>query len=123
MLVEYAKRELELAKVGDEYDGMLVSAVLEIIQVFANQGHSGCSADMVMSYTSKLMRFRPLTPLTGEADEWCDLTDYNTPDMTHQNKRLSTVFKHGEGWAYDIDSPLGPRTPITFPYFPDYLKG
>ena len=46
-LVEHAKEELQRAGLfeqGSDYDGMLAQAVLELIEKFAQQGHSGYSA-------------------------------------------------------------------------------
>jgi len=49
-LMEHAKKELELAGLfakDSDYGGMLGDAVLELIEKFAEQGHSGASAGMV----------------------------------------------------------------------------
>lgn len=51
------------------------------------------------SYLSKLMDYKPITPLTGEDDEWFDVED-----AVKQNKRCSSLFKYKEtGECYDID--------------------
>jgi hypothetical protein len=101
-LVEHAERELKAVGLqdSDEYDGMVSEATLEIVKVFADQGHSGFSAAIVTSLVEKLMRFEPLTPLTGEDDEWTEL-NYDE-HMAYQNKRCSHVFKRSDGTAYDI---------------------
>ncbi|MEE9366757.1 MAG: hypothetical protein V3W44_08730 [Dehalococcoidales bacterium] len=126
-LINHAKRELEIAgymKGGSMYDGMLPDAVLEIIRVFADQGHSGMSASIVTNLVERLMRFEPLTPLQGTDDEWNAVGDNDL-----QNKRCSHVFKRN-GEAYDIQGrvfrePNGAtytskdsRVPVTFPYVP-----
>jgi hypothetical protein len=100
-MIEYAKKELELAGYYDEdsdYAGMLPDAVLEIVEVFANQNHSGMSAAIVLSLLDKLLRFKPLTPLTGEDDEWNEVGN-----GVYQNKRCSSVFKEN-GKAYFLDA-------------------
>lgn len=125
-LVEHAKREMEIAKLGGTlYDGMLPEAVLEIIKVFSKQGHSGMSASIVTSVVEKLMRFEPLSPLTGENEEWNEVGE-----GMYQNRRCSHVFKNGEG-AYDIQGkvfrdPDGgcytngkSHVPVIFPYIPE----
>lgn len=49
---------------------------------------------------SKLMDYKPVSPLTGEDDEWFDYGD----DTDLQNIRCSSVFKNKiTGKAYDID--------------------
>ena len=98
-LVNHAQRELELASLfrkDSDYGGMLGEAVLKLIKVFSRQGHSGFSANMAISIFERLAKFEPLTPLTGEANEWEDVGD-----DTQQNRRCSHVFKRN-GQAYDI---------------------
>ena len=55
----------QLTRVGlfdedSDYDGMLGKAVLELITVFANQGHSGYSAQMTRELFHKLNIFEEL---------------------------------------------------------------
>lgn len=126
-LVEFAKHELALANVGDSlYGDMLPEAVLEIVKVFEEQGHSGMSAGIVTQLVEKLMRFEPLTPLTGGDDEWTEVSP-----GCFQNKRCSHVFKEN-GEAYDINGRIfrepggscftnrDSRVPVTFPYTPKH---
>ncbi len=122
-LVNHAEEELKYIR-GDEYNDMVADAVLEIIRVFADQGHSGFSASITTNIVEKLMRFEPLTPLTGEDNEWNQISD-----NLYQNRRSPRVFKE-DGQAYDIDGivfrdPDGcyitnkdSRVNITFPYTP-----
>jgi hypothetical protein len=134
-LIEYAEAELDRAGLGEpdaDYNGKLKTAVLDIIQLFSSQGHSGLSAAMVTDMVARLMNFEPLTPLTGEPDEWVELNFH--PDMAAQNKRYSSVFRRADGTAYDINArrclhsdgstSSGGRVPITFPYAPtvEYVK-
>lgn len=126
-LVEYAKAELDRAgfKLGeDEYTLAVRDAALELVEKFSEQGHSGFSAGMVIGIVEKLMRFHPLTPLTGEDAEWMEVGG-----GVFQNVRCGHVFKEG-GEAYDIEGrifrePSGvcftnrdSRVPVTFPYTP-----
>lgn len=140
-LVEHAKRELDLIGIkgesSEEYDGAIRECVLQIVELFANQGHSGFSANMVCGLVEKLMRYEPLSPLTGEADEWVQVGE-----EVWQNKRCSHVFKQIE--AYDINGKvfwewaeneegekfklyftnIESHVPITFPYTPttEYIE-
>lgn len=77
-------------------DKWIPEAVLELIETFAKQGHSGSSAPYVADVFHKLARYEPLTPLTGKDDEWMEVG----PGV-FQNKRCSHIFKEG-GKAYDI---------------------
>ena len=129
-IVDYAKRELAL--LGTDDDGiqeMMNGQILDIIETFAEQGHSGFTAGYVLSILERLLRWKPIKPLTGEEDEWCDPDPY----LHHrQNKRCSSVFMDENGVVTDIDeytisdnggitwfySKKIPNTPITFPYTP-----
>lgn len=138
-IVEYAKAELDLMYGGHEpdndYDRAGRDAVLELMEVFAKQGHSGFSAAWVTSCVQKLMRFEPLSPLTGDDAEWNDIADLNGSPCW-QNKRCSRVFKDADGRAYDIEGRVfiepsgigftgaGSRVYVTFPYTPvtEYVR-
>jgi len=102
-LIEHAKHELELNGMFDknaDYGGALAESVMELIEVFSKQGHSGRSASMVSDLFNELSRFKPISPLTGKDDEWCEIAD-----GIFQNKRNSAVFKDGkDGKAYFIDA-------------------
>lgn len=102
-LVKHAETELKLAGLFDkdsDYNGMLGEAVLKLIKVFAEQGHSGMSASMVSNLFNRLSRYKQLTPLTFKDDEWNE-----TRDGHFQNKRRSSVFKDGKnGKPYFIDA-------------------
>lgn len=105
--VDYAKRELDLIGMtedGDEYNAMGRQAILEIVEKFADQGHSGFSASYCISALEKLLRWEPLSPLTGEDSEWTEL-DYDG-DTKYQNNRCGRVFKDADGRAYDIDGKV-----------------
>lgn len=126
-LKEFAKEELTRAGLFDkdsDYGGMMGDAVMKMIEVFSDEGHSGASANIAISIFEKVARFKPLTPLTGEDDEWTEVMD-----GMFQNKRCPHVFKEN-GQAYDIEArvfrePSGAcytsrdsRVEITFPYTP-----
>ena len=105
-LTQHAIDELKLAGLFDkdsDYDGMIGEAVLELIEVFAKQGHSGHSAPMVASIFQKLANYQTLTPLTGEDSEWNNVSGLT--DNTFQNNRNGAVFKDGkDGRAHYIDA-------------------
>lgn len=126
-LTEFAKDELTRAGLFDkdsDYGGMLGDAVMKMIEQFADEGHTGFSATLAVQAFSKLASYQPLTPLTGEDDEWTEVGD-----GVFQNRRSPRVFKEG-GQAYDIDGrvfrdPDGScwtsresRVAVTFPYTP-----
>lgn len=105
-LVAYAERELALAGLlaeDSDYSGMLGHAALDIIKVFAEQGHSGLSAELTTEIVAKLMRFEPLTPLTYGPEEWMNQSEASGVPMW-QNTRKFSVFSNDGGLThYDLD--------------------
>jgi len=129
-LVAHARVELEAIgafdKDKDFYGGMTGNAVLELVCVFAAQGHSGMSASLVRSLFAKVAAYEPLCPITGADSEWFEVSD-----GVWQNRRCSHVFKGADGVAYDIQgrvfrnkknghsyTNIDSRVPVTFPYTP-----
>ncbi len=88
---------------GEEMNDMMCEHILKMVDVFTEEGHSGFSARYAINILQKLLQWEPLSPLTGEDDEWGEVDD----DGLYQNKRLSRVFKKGkDGRAYDIDGKV-----------------
>jgi len=108
-LIEHAKMELEIAglfdKKGDFYEGATGKSVMELIELFSKQGHSGMSAPMVASLFHKLANYEPLQPITGRDEEWSDVSNLGDGKPWYQNKRCSALFKDGkDGKPYYIDA-------------------
>jgi len=107
-LTNYAKTELQAAgffDVDSDYGDLIGEAVMELIEVFAKQGHSGMSASHVASIFNKLTNFEPLLPITGKDEEWGDVADYDDGEPWYQNKRCFALFKDGkDGKPYYIDA-------------------
>ncbi len=137
-LVEYAESELDRIGMTDDGDmnGTMRKHLIHMVHEFAEEGHSGFSASYALQCLKKLLNFKPLSPLTGEDDEWTEVSQRS--GYPHfQNKRCSTVFKDGKnGQAYDINGKVfwewirdgdgnayksyytcyESRVPVTFPY-------
>jgi hypothetical protein len=119
----------------DEMQEAICVHVLELLNVFHNEGHSGSSAPYTINLFSKLASFKPIAPLTGEDWEWSHAYDHSDNGPTYQNKRCGSVFKDNNG-AYDIDgivfwdwckdedgkmfksyfTSYESKVPVTFPY-------
>ena len=119
----------------DEMQALICANVLDLLNVFDKQGHSGSSAPYAISMFNRLVDFKCIGPLTGEDSEW-----YDTGHDVYQNRRCSSVFKDKKtGECYDIDGKVfwewntsfedgkpyksyytngGCHTPVTFPYHP-----
>lgn len=134
--IEYAKEELKrcgyaMDGTDDPYNQMAIDAILEIVEVFSKQGHTGFSAGYVINAITKLLSHEPLTPLTGADDEWNDIGEGN-----FQNKRCSRVFKNQDGQTYDINGKVftdktgcsytnrHSKVNVVFPYVPttEYIQ-
>ncbi len=101
-LIKHAKSELEFAGYfnGDGINKAMAEDILQLIEVFSQQGHSGFSASHALSIFKLLADFKPISPLTGNDDEWTEVVD-----GVFQNKRYSGLFKQADifdGKAYDI---------------------
>jgi hypothetical protein len=99
-MLRWAEEELRYAgyDVNDPEDGpnrWLAEGTLELLKVFAEQGHSGSSAPYAVALFEKLAMWKPIAPLTGEDDEWNEVDGGSA-----QNRRNSSVFKGEDGQAY-----------------------
>lgn len=126
----------ENGKFNDEMQEMICNHVMKLLEVFADEGHSGFSAPYAINLFSKLAKFEPIGPLTGEDWEWVNVSEQSGYTLW-QNKRCGHVFKDKNG-AYDIDGIVfydnhvdesgityktyftsrESRVPVTFPYTP-----
>ena len=105
-LRDHAEREMKLAGVDNDIYGDLVSkAVLELIDTFAKQGHSGMSGALVLSIFNQVVDFKNLTPLTNDPEEW-QFHNYVRP--LWQNRRCSEAFSYDGGKTYYLNSERKP---------------
>lgn len=106
-LIKHAKDELTLAgydlnQKEEDPNKWIAESVLELIRVFAKQGHSGSSAPYCVNMFSKLAKYETITPLTGNDDEWVEVVLNNL----WQNKRNGAVFKDKTGYAWFLDGKI-----------------
>lgn len=126
-LVDHAQRELATLRNGepDEMQDEIEKCVLDIVRIFSEQGHSGSSAPYTVAVLEKLLMFEPLTPLTGEDEEWQDVDGRGLK----QNRRCGHVFRDDElAWDSEVVIFRDPdgftytnyesRREVTFPYTP-----
>ncbi len=104
-LIEHAKEELTRAGLfadDSDYGGMLGDAVLELISVFAGQGHSGMSAEMVTDIFSRLARYQTLTSLTDDPTEWMQV-EMGKQDCWQSRRRPDAFSLDGGKTYYLLD--------------------
>lgn len=136
-LLDYARYELN--RLGKDEGGMqemMNNCLLELIKMFCEQEHTGFSASYCISILTRLLKRKPISPLTGEKDEWIECSrSPSSGERVYQNRRCSSVFKilDGEGKlvsCYDIDAVVYSdnggitwftsnrfRKDVKFPYF------
>lgn len=128
-LVDYATSELRRAgwfEEDSDYGGLVGPAVVKMVEQFAEEGHSGYSANLCLALFKRVAAFKPLTALKNpmETGEYQDVSGYSqtSPMKTLQSTRLSSVFSEdgGKTW-YDIDLKV-PRWKKWFGVRRHYIK-
>lgn len=113
-MVDKAKYELDLLLGSCEDDTeaynmqmAINNDILDIVKLFASQGHSGYTASYSISIIDKLLKQSFILPLTGEDDEWVEVAT-----GVFQNKRESRLFKDAnkfDGKPYNIEAKIFSR--------------
>lgn len=110
-LLEFSETELKKleASCGDDAEALkmqqqVTKDVMQIVQIFTEQTHSGFSGAYILDLIERLLRYKPLMPLTGEDDEWEDCSQFGIDDL--QNKRCPSVFKRPDGTAYWVEGKI-----------------
>lgn len=107
-VTDHAKYELELAGLFDDdsdYGGALGKSVMELVKVFAEQGHSGFSAHQTLLLFNEVANYKPLSPIGVSADEWINVSEMSNEPMWQNKRRGSTFSRDGGKTWYDIDDP------------------
>jgi len=115
-LLQHTKSELRAAGLFDDdsdFNGEIAVQVTALMETLSAYGHSGGSLSRTLEVFDRVVHRLPLTPLTGEDDEWELPTGMGRQMLI--NKRCQRVFKDAE-IAWDIDKGYAP---ITFPYMPE----
>lgn len=140
-LLDFAKSELNLLlnKCEDdesrEMQQRMNNGILEVVKVFSEAGHSGFSANYALGIIDRLLRFKPLSALTGEEHEWNDVSELYDNKKCYQNKRCPSVFKDddhvynvegkifsddgGETWYTCRESSVDIQFPYDVPLYPE----
>lgn len=126
-LVAHARRELTIAGLNEkdsDYGGMLFDAVLDLVKLFSTQGHSGFSANLALHLFDKVARFKNLTPITDDPQDWVQVSE-KMPDRspTWQCKRCSSCFSEDGGKTYhNIEDWIVHDDTGSYYHKPDELK-
>lgn len=108
-LVNFAREEMRRAGMWDhdvDYGkGEIADCVLRLVKTHSREGHSGGSAEMVLDVFEKVVRYKPLSPLTSDPDEWMDVGQ----NMWQSRRNPSCFSEDGGKTFYDIDEAGRPR--------------
>lgn len=117
-IIAQAEYELKRANFGDEESAVMK----ELLEKFLDTWDSGAAVSVAQQVFNRLLAGKPLSPLTGEDDEWVNVS-MGSADECFQNRRCSSVFKDKRFFdgkrAYDINRRGREREAITFPYTPE----
>lgn len=128
-MTEWAKNEVDLAKIADSKDGDELSgyvfacydSALEAFNVLCNQGHSGMSIGITEAILVRLIAGKPLTPIEDTEDVWSSIPErHSDGTLVYQCERMSSLFKHinldGDVTYHDVDRVLckNIKTGLTF---------
>lgn len=120
--------ENELARLGND-DGQeaMNKHILQTVQVFADEAHSGFTAMYAIRMLERLLRYLPLSAIEDAPEDWNEMSE-----GLFQHKRCSKIFKDKnrfEGKAYNIEGRVFSNdngktwftngesfVPIDFPY-------
>lgn len=111
-LVEFSKMELDrILNTCEEDDSKEIQQkinddILQIVQIFSEQGHTGFTANYALNILERLLRYQPLSALTGEDDEWEDTSSFGSDQTSYQNKRCPFIFKDKDGKAYNTEGKI-----------------
>lgn len=92
-LIKHARREFTIT--GEE--DWVVDHMLQVVQAFTNAGHSGGSAAWAAVVLDRLLRFKPLTDLTDDPEDWIEVGE-----GMWQNRRDSEAFSSDGGKTYTL---------------------
>ena len=111
-LVKHAIRELELAEMlnaepdeeitesMNEYNQMMAEAVIELVKVFSDQGHSGMSAGMTLAMFSRVANHGTLSP--NDHSLYQDVSEYSfSKDELAEGKTLWQCSRDSKWFSED----------------------
>ena len=110
-LLEFAENELRILEDNCKNDEealkmqkTVTKDIMQIIQTFVSQQHSGFSANYMLNILERLLRYKPLTPIEDKPEEWEDCSKFGMQELQH--KRCSSVFKRPDGTAYWVEGKI-----------------
>ena len=110
--IKFALREFKLGGLNvedpQEYEDHVAVHVLQLLELFSREGHSGFSASLAIHWFKNLASYKPITPLLNpmETGLYHDVSEFNMKPgkQTLHSTHVFSVFSEdgGKTW-YDID--------------------
>ena len=91
---DWALEEIRRAGLYDkdfDYGGEIGKCLEELVDVFAKQDHSGFSASWVASLFYRLVKWKPLFPITNNPEEWMAVAERNG-EILYKSRRCPFLF-------------------------------
>ena len=116
-MLEWAKKEVELAKIIEakdlkegefDYGGACYDSALKAFKSLTEDNHSGMSIKITKQILNRLIDGSPLTPIEDREDIWNEITRNKKDNIIiYQCSRMSSLFKYvyenGKVTYSDID--------------------
>ena len=103
-MLEWAKKEVELAKIIEakdlkegefDYGGACYDSALKAFKSLAEDGHSGMSIKLTQQILNRLIDGKPLLPIEDREDIWNEVTRNKKDNIIiYQCSRMSSLFKY-----------------------------
>lgn len=98
-LCKHALRELNIAaKEHGSIIELMHFDIMSLLALVSIQGHSNNSIHYMLNIFDKLVRYKIITPLKLNEDEW----NFHNYDDSYQNRRATNIFKEKTGEIIDI---------------------
>lgn len=113
-LLEHVERELNIAGIvedksspeGVKDNNWMRKHILNMTKEFIAANHNQSTAQVTIDILNVLFTLRPLTPLTGEDDEWEDQGIEFSDKLKYKNKRCMRVFKTTDNRVVDVEGKV-----------------
>ena len=99
-LMDWARKEVELARIGNEdrvgfsnYVNLCYDSALKALESLCDDWHSGLSITVTKSILNRMIDHKPLTPITEENAEWKTI-NIGDKETHYQSGRMWSLFKH-----------------------------
>lgn len=99
--IEFVKHEISYDKKSNNSLKKAKNMIVKLCKLIEKEPMPDLEKQAVVKIFAKLSMGMPLTPLTGEDDEWKEVDIAPGPNVKWQNKRCPRIYKREDGTAFD----------------------